>query len=148
MIFDTSKKNQAQKFKERANFLYKKGAKIEIVEKSRTRSISQNNYLHLILGWFALEYGETLEYTKQIIFKQWVNPEIFKTEFVNHKTGEFREEWKSTKHLTKDEMTTAIDRFRAYSVKNMNLYLPEPNDLALLEEIENQLEEYSNKIYL
>ena len=148
MIFDTSKKDSRRKAIDRMKFLLDKNAKIELIEKSRTRSISQNNYLHLILGWFALEYGETLEYTKQVIFKQWVNPEIFKTEFVNYKTGEFREEWKSTKHLTKDEMTTAIDRFRAYSVKNMNLYLPEPNDLALLEEIENQLEEYSNKIYL
>lgn len=148
MIFDTSKKPQAQKFKERANFLYKKGAKIEIVEKSKTRSISQNNYLHLILGWFALEYGETLEYTKQIIFKRWVNEEIFKTEYVNQKSGEFREEWKSTKHLTKSELTTAIERLRNYSVKNMNLYLPEPHDLALLEEIENELEKHSNKIYL
>ena len=148
MIYDTSIQSKAIEAVNRISFLIDKEAKIEIKEKSRTRSISQNNYLHLILGWFALEYGETLEYTKQIIFKQWVNPEIFKTEFVNQKTGEFREEWKSTKHLTKDEMTTAIDRFRAYSVKNMNLYLPEPNDLALLEEIENQLEEYSNKIYL
>lgn len=148
MIFDTSKKDSRRKAIDRMKFLLDKNAKIELVEKSRIRSISQNNYLHLMLGWFALEYGETLEYTKQIIFKQWVNPDIFKTEFINHKTGEFREEWKSTKHLKKDEMTTAIDRFRAYSVKNLNLYLPEPSDLTLLEEIENELEKHSNKIYL
>jgi hypothetical protein len=148
MIFDTSKKPQAQKFKERANFLYKKGAKIEIVEKSSKRTYSQNNYLHLILGWFALEYGETLDYIKQEFFKKIVNENLFKYEFINYKTGEVREGWKSTAQLTKAELTEAIERFRNYSAKNMNLYLPEPNDLALLEEIENQLEEYSNKIYL
>ena len=148
MIFDTSKKDSRRKAIDRMKFLLDKNAKIELTKKSKTRSISQNNYLHLILGWFALEYGETLEYTKQIIFKQWVNSDIFKTEFVNHKSGEFREEWKSTKHITKNEMATSIERFRNYSVKNLNLYLPEPEDLPLLEEIKNQLEEYSNKIYL
>lgn len=148
MIFDTSKKEQGQKFKDRANFLYKKGAKIEILEKSKKRTYSQNNYLHLILGWFALEYGETLEYVKQIIFKQWVNAEIFRYEFINEKSGEVREAWKSTAKLSRNELTAAIERFRNYSAKNLNLYLPEPGDLTLLEEIENEVEKHSNKIYL
>ncbi len=148
MIFDTSKKSQAQKFKERANFLYKKGAKIEIVEKSKTRSISQNNYLHLILGWFALEYGETVDYIKQEFFKKIVNENLFKYEFINYQTGEVREAWKSTAKLTKSELTEAIESFRNYSAKHMNLYLPEPKDIAHLDEISNEIEKHANKIYL
>ena len=148
MIFDTSKKELRQKAIDRVKFLLDKKAKIEIVEKSKNRTYSQNNYLHLILGWFALEYGETLEFTKQTIFKDWVNENLFKYEYVNEKTGEVRDAWKSTSALTKTEMTEAIERFRNYSVKNMNLYLPEPKDLAQLEEIANELEKHSNKIYL
>lgn len=148
MIFDTSNEEQGQNFKERANFLYKKGAKIEILEKSSKRTYSQNNYLHLILGWFALEYGETIDYIKQEFFKNIVNENLFKYEFINYKTGEVREGWKSTAQLTKAELTEAIERFRNYSSKNMNLYLPEPKDIAHLDEISNKLEKHANKIYL
>ena len=148
MIFDTSNEQQGQKFKERANFLYEKGAKIEILEKSSKRTYSQNNYLHLIIGWFALEYGETIDYIKQEFFKKIVNENLFKYEFINYKTGEVREGWKSTAKLTKTELTEAIERFRNYSEKNMNLYLPEPKDIAHLDKISNEMEKHTNKIYL
>ena len=148
MIFDTSNPIQAKKFKERVNYLFQKRAKVEVVEKKKNRTYNQNNYLHLILGWFALEYGETLEYTKQIIFKDWVNEHIFKVEFVNKKTGEVRDRWRSTSELNTKEMSEATERFRNYSVQKLGLYLPEPKDIAHLEEIENQLKEYQNQIYL
>lgn len=148
MIYDTSKQELRKKAIDRVKFLLDKKAKIEITEKSRNRTYSQNNYLHLILGWFALEYGETLDYVKQEIFKKEVNWNLFKTEFINYQTGEVRDDWKSTAKLTKAELSEAIERFRNYSAKNMNLYLPEPKDLTHLDEIANELEKHSNKIYL
>ncbi|WP_018676251.1 recombination protein NinB [Riemerella columbina] len=148
MIFDTSIEEYRQQAINRVKFLLDKKARIEIVEKSRKRSISQNNYLHLILGWYALEYGETLEYIKQEVFKKEVNRDLFQTEYVNKKTGEFREAWKSTANLTKTEMTTAIERFRNYAVQGLGLYLPEPSDLTHLDEIKNELEKHANQIYL
>lgn len=146
MIFDTSIPTIRKKAISRIKHLLDKNAKIEVVEKKNNRTYSQNNYLHLILGYFAIEYGETREYVKQIIFKQWVNEHIFKTEFINYKTGEVREAWKSSADLNTKEMSEATERFRNYSVKNLGLYLPEPKDLAHLEEIENYIEE--NKTYL
>lgn len=148
MIFDLSKEEPRQQVIDRMKYLLGKNAKIEINEKRKNRTYSQNNYLHLILGHFALEYGETLEYVKQVIFKQWVNEDIFKYERVNEKTGEIREAYRSTAQLNTKEMSEAIERFRNYAVKNLDLYLPEPKDLTHLEEIENQLEQYSSKIYL
>lgn len=148
MIFDLSKEEPRQQAIDRMKYLLGKNAKIEINEKRKNRTYSQNNYLHLILGRFALEYGETLEYVKQVIFKQWVNEDIFKYERVNEKTGEYREAYRSTAQLNTKEMSEAIERFRNYAAMNLDLYLPEPKDLAHLEEIENQLEQYSNKIYL
>lgn len=148
MIFDLSKEEPRQQAIDRMKYLLGKNAKIEINEKRKNRTYSQNNYLHLILGRFALEYGETLEYVKQVIFKQWVNEDIFKYERVNEKTGEYREAYKSTAQLNTKEMSEAIERFRNYAAKNLDLYLPEPKDLTHLEEIENQLEQYSSKIYL
>lgn len=148
MIFDTTNRDQARKFKARVNFLYQKGAKIEILEKKKNRSYSQNNYLHLILGWYALEYGDTLEEIKQEHFKKIANPDIFKAEFVNQKTGEVRDRWRSTAELNTQEFSLATERFRNYAMKTLNLYLPEPKDLVHLDEIANQLEEHHNKIYL
>lgn len=147
MIFNTSIEQKRIQAVNRLSFLINKEAKVEIIEKSPNRTIPQNNYLHLLFGWFALETGYEREYVKQIIFKQLVNSDVFKYTFIT-KDGEEIEYWKSTKNIPKDVMTVCIEKFRNYSAIKINLYLPEPNDLALLEQIENQLEEYKNKIYL
>jgi hypothetical protein len=148
MIFDTSNPDMRKKAINRIKHLLDKNAKIEVLEKKKNRTYSQNNYLHLILSWFALEYGETLQYVKQIIFKQKVNEHIFKTEFINYQTGEVRDRIKSTSELNTQEFSEATERFRNFSVKHLGLYLPEPKDLVHLEEIKNQIEQHENKIYL
>lgn len=148
MIFDTSTQQGRKKAIDRVKYLLDKCAKFEVLEKKKKRTYNQNNYLHLILSWFSLELGYELEYTKQVIFKQFVNPEIFKHVFVSEKTGEEIEYFRSTSDLKTDEMSAAIERFRTYSEIKANIYLPTPKDTIYLEEIENQLEIYHNKIYL
>ncbi|AZA82205.1 hypothetical protein C1637_09755 [Chryseobacterium lactis] len=148
MIFDTSIPEMKKKAINRIKHLLDKKAKIEVLEKKKNRTYSQNNYLHLILGWYALEYGDMLEEIKQEHFKKIVNPDIFKTEFINYQTGEVRDRWKSSAELNTEEMSLATERFRDYSIRTLNLYLPEPKDLVHLDEIKNQLEQYHNKIYL
>jgi hypothetical protein len=118
----------------------------ELKEKRPKRSLNQNNYLHLILSWYAFEYGETLEYIKQEVFKKYVNKSIFEYDYVNRITGETRVEYRSTANLDTAELSVAIDRFRDFSVKQAGIYLPEPKDLVLLREIEIQIE--NNKQYL
>lgn len=146
MIFNAKLPLDQQRAVEKLKYFLKKGCRFELTEKRENRTLRQNNYLHLILSWFALEYGETLEYTKQVIFKQHINPDLFVTEYVNRKTGEMRSELKSTADLDTKQMTDAIDRFRNFASKEMGIYLPEPNDLALLNEIEREIE--NHKQYL
>lgn len=138
MIYNTQieidKKKAIAKFK----MLIENNKTFELKEKHPKRSISQNNYLHLILSWFALEYGESLQYTKQVIFKKDVNQDIFQYEFINRITGEIRIDYRSTSDLDTKEMTIAIDRFRDYAAKG-GIYLPEPKDLSILEYIEIQV---------
>jgi len=114
------------------------GHNIEVKRKT-SRSLSQNKYLHVILGGFAMEYGETIEYTKQIIFKRLVNPQIFQTKHINKKREETRIEWRSTADLTTEETTQSIERFRTYSSKEFGIYLPEPHEKEIIEEIEYQI---------
>lgn len=139
MLYDTSNELDKNRAIEMFKHLVNKGVIIELKQKRKLRSVNQNRYLHLILSWFALEMGETLEYTKREVFKKEVNKEIFIYEFVNRKTGEIREELKSTSALNTKEMTTAIDRFRNFSSVNFGIYLPEPKDLVNLREMERQI---------
>lgn len=129
---------------EKIKYLVKHNKVFEIKEKRKRRSISQNNYLHLILSWFALETGYTMEEVKQEIFKKVVNPGTFYE-------GEFGrlvkiERWRSTANLNTAEMTLCIDRFRHYSAKEAGIYLPEPEDMVKIREMEKEIE--NNKKFI
>jgi hypothetical protein len=139
MIYNAKNSFDCIKAEERLKYLISNEKKFELTEKKPLRTLSQNNYLHLILSYFALEYGETAEYTKQKIFKKIVNPQIFITEYVNRKSGEIREELRSTGDLDTKELTDAINRFMDYSSKIAGIYLPRPEDVLYLEEIEKQI---------
>lgn len=145
MIYQTHLPNQKQDAIDRFKYLIGKGKRIELTEKKKKRSISQNSYMHLIFSWFGLEFGYTLEEVKQEIFKREVNPEIF---YDGDKDGIVTiQKWRSTASLDTGEMTLAIDRFRDFSAKH-GCYLPEPKDLNWLETIENEISKHPSKQYL
>ncbi|QYS85443.1 hypothetical protein JJC03_09350 [Flavobacterium oreochromis] len=146
MIYNSEKKIDTQRALVKIRQLISQRKTFELTEKRPKRTLSQNNYLHLILSWYALEYGETLAYIKQEVFKKQINQDLFHTEFINRKTGEIRDSWRSSADLSTAELTQAIERFRNYSAKEAGIYLPEPSDLAYIKEIEIQIE--NNKLYL
>mgnify|MGYP003638903080 FL=1 len=146
MILDATKQFDIERARTRLEKLIENKCKFELTEKKPVRSVSQNAYLHLIIGWFAIEYGETIDYVKRMMFKKLVNPEIFIFERENTKTGEKRKELRSTATLDSREMTNAIDRFRDYSSKEFGVYLPEAGEIDFLNEIKTQIE--NNKNYL
>jgi hypothetical protein len=146
MKYDLAGPIDVQKFKVRTENVLNKKYFVELKRILPARSNQQNRYLHLLLSYFASEYGEMDSYVKQVMFKQIVNPEIFKTEFINFKTGEVRQDWKSTAELTTGELTTAIDRFRDYASNEAGIYLPEPNEDEFLRFCEVEIER--NKQYI
>lgn len=142
--YDAKKPFDVEKARTKLEHLIESGKVFDLIEKKPKRSIPQNSYMHLIFSWFALETGYTEAEVKQDIFKKEVNPDIF----YEGETGTLvkLERWRSTASLTTSEMTLAIDRFRNYSSQQAGIYLPEPTDLASLQEIENQIE--NHKQYL
>lgn len=146
MLYNGEKEIDCHRAMERIKHLIKNKKVFELKEKKPKRTLSQNSYLHLILSWFALEYGDTLEYIKQDLFKKQVNKELFEYERVNKKTGEVRIDYRSTASLDTKELSLAIDRFRDYAAKVAGIYLPEPKDLNILQEIEIQIT--NNQQYL
>lgn len=142
MIYDLGQPIDKERAERRFEQLKDKGAVIDLTEKRLNRSLSQNSYLHLLLGWFAMEYGETLEYVKQNYFKRLVNSELF----VESKEDKFlgsAEVLRSSSDLDTKEMTTAIDRFRDWSAREGGIYLPMANEHHFLQSIEIEMSKHS-----
>ena len=136
MIYKTSNQYEAESCLARVQYLIGKGANIEVVDK-RPRSLSSNNYLHAILGVLAMDIGLSLEEVKQSYFKELVNPDIFIEDKVLPLIGK-RKHIRSTKDLTVEEMSRAIDRFKAWA-RGEGYIIPEPGDDQRLLDIEIEM---------
>lgn len=138
MILNLNNDFDRERFRTRSEFLLEKRAMVDLTEKTG-RSLPQNNYLHLILNVFAIDYGESVEYVKQNIFKRHVNPDLFVRTKHDKVLGEV-EILRSSADLTKEEMITAIDRFKVFSSKTCGIFIPdafsEQERLELLRQID------------
>lgn len=138
MIYDLDNILDRERFKRRAAALVDEGGRVELTARKGKRTLSQNAYLHLILGWFAIETGNRIDFVKEKYFKKLVNSEIFARYMEDKYLGEV-EVLRSSKELTTAEMTTAIDRFRNWSAEEAGIYLPSPNEKAFLDAIDIEI---------
>lgn len=104
---------------------------IEVKKINPNRTLRQNSYLHLLIGYFGQHFGYTMEEAKQIY------KEINTTTYRYEKKG--RIFWKSSAELDTAEMTKTIDLFREKS-KEAGCPLPAATDQAWLRQIENEIE--------
>ena len=131
MIYNLKNTIDIERAKRRFAQLLKEEAKIELLKRQK-RSVSQNSYLHLLIGYFAMETGYTLIEAKQI-YKN-VSPEIF--EYENKGVNFIR----SSADLSTSEMSKSIDKFRDNASSIAGIYLPEANENHFLDEIERELQ--------
>ena len=152
MLYDTSKSIDKQRAIQRFEHLINSSKVLELKEKKINvlsddeRTPDQNRYFHLLVKWYALEYGDRERMVKQDLIKTIICPDIFKTTYENHKTGEVKDDLRSTADLTVEEMSNVITRFRNYASEVAGIYLPEAKDVAYLREIAIEIEK--NKQYL
>lgn len=146
MIFNANKPFDVEKSTKKFNDLIKEKKRFELTEKKGNKTPKQNRYLHLIIGWFAIESGYTMEYVKRDFFKIECNLEIFKI-VEDGVFGEL-EGLKSWADLDTREANLAITRFRNWSSDTAGIYLPEANDIALLNAIEEEMSKQSNKEFI
>lgn len=132
MLYDLSNPLHSEQFKLRVNKLYQSKAVVELTEKKPKRSIPQNKYLHLILGYFGVETGNDLNWVKREYFKKLCNKDIFVREREDSITKAKVKYLRSTADLTTDEMTTAIERFRNWSSQEAGVYIPSSDEHELL----------------
>ena len=136
MVYDLSSDFQRKAFQARVDNLMEKGAVVELTEKA-FRSPNQNRYLHLLIGVVAIETGNTLEDAKKWYFKETCNPDLFHVQH-RDKMGNCIDHIRSTAELTKEEMSTAIERFKRWGAEN-GIYMPNPDDASLLKAIEIEM---------
>lgn len=142
-LYNLANPYDRQKFKEQCNLLVQKREYVELKRKTTKRSLAQNSYLHVLLGYFASEFGYTLDEVKYDIFKKLCNKDIFQRQRKN-KRGFVVKYIRSTTELDKAEMTLAIDRFRNYSASQCGLYLPEPHESEALFYAQQQMDKYKD----
>lgn len=139
MWYDGGNELQAIQARMRLEKLIKDGKVFELTEKKPKRSLPQNAYLHVLLGYFASQTGNTLEWVKKEYYKKLVNP----TTFIRTKEDRFMgvvKYLRSSADLDTAEMTTTIDRFRNWSASEVGIYLPSPDEERLLQLAQIEIE--------
>lgn len=137
MLYDLKNPLDRERFKRRCNALFKKQGIVDLSEKVK-RSSQSNRYLHLLLGYLAMETGNSLDYAKEIFYKRTANREIFVREKEDDLIGK-TEYLRSSADLTQEEFSTSIDRLRDWSSQVAGIYLPSPNEEEFLASIEYEI---------
>lgn len=114
----------------------KRKAVVEYARREQ-RTGNQNRYLHLVIGVVAMETGNDLQYTKEQYFKRLANPALFVRRKQDAIAGEV-EYLVSSRDLTTEQMSEAIDRFKRWAAEN-GIYIPDQEDAARLQDIEIQM---------
>lgn len=137
MLYNLSDELSIKRFKAKVKHLLQKGGFVDLTDKS-IRSLSQNNYLHCILGVLALETGYSLEVVKREIYKKKVNPDLYIRSINNSPFGDI-EELRSSRDLTKEEMSLSIDRYKKFCAEH-GVYIPEPGEEEMLRQIAYEMD--------
>lgn len=138
MLYDLSNILDRERYKRRTAELYEKKAIVEVKEKT-SRSTSQNRYLHLLLGYLAIETGNTLEYVKEQFYKKAANPGLYLMTKEDKLLGEVAAWTRSSADLTKEEMTVSITRLRDWASQVAGIYLPSADEQGFLQMIELEM---------
>ena len=138
MLYNLSNPHELEKFTTKAQWLAAKGGVVELTEKKQ-RTLRQNSYLHVILSFFACEYGCSADEAKLDLFKRQCNSELFIVNKTNKKGDEIKT-LRSSTELTTAEMTTAIERFRNWSSAVAGIYLPDANEHQFLLYCQQEIE--------
>jgi hypothetical protein len=110
--------------------LFPDGTKVTVTIENykRKRSLSQNNYLHVILQYIADYTGEDLPSIKALMKENFGLREAVLdrngNEMPDH-NGEVLERLKSTNSYTTSEMTAFIDRIRVWAANYLDIHTPD-----------------------
>lgn len=121
--------------------LTRQGKRVDIKAVKPRRSLPQNAFLHLLLGYFGANLGYSLEEAKWLYKRLPGNKELY--EYEKDVGGKPMTFIRSSADLTKDEMTKSIETLRDWSGR-MGYPLPSADDKEALERLENYIEQHEH----
>lgn len=142
MIYNLSDSLEREQFTTRAKFLLERGTVVELTEKKQ-RTLNQNSYLHAALGYFALQIGLPLQEVKEVYFKATCNPDLFTRTRQDKILGGERDYLRSTKDLTKEELSAAIDRFLKFASEKAGIYIPPSDEYIAVQRMQYEVQRNS-----
>lgn len=142
MLYNLSSPLDAQNARARLELLIRRGAFAELTEKKPKRTTSQNSYLHLCLGYFASQTGNTLEWVKKYYYKCHCNRELFVREKMDAVLGRMVKYMRSSADLTTEEMSVSIDRFRNWALVEGGVAIPDATSEAEIMAMQIEVERY------
>lgn len=140
MVYDLNTDIDRIRYEKRVKSLLDRRTVVELSERKPRRTTPQNAYLHLLLGEFAMQTGNTLEWTKAEYFKRHCNAELFVIRKRDELTHREVEVLRSSRDLDTGEMTTAIDRFKHWAAAECGIDLPDAEDREWLGYIEREMQ--------
>lgn len=140
MIYDLNTDIDRIRYEKRVKSLLGRRTVVELSERKPKRTTPQNAYLHLLLGEFAMQTGNTLDWVKSEYFKRHCNAELFVVRKRDELTRREVEVLRSSRDLDTGEMTTAIDRFKHWAAAECGIDLPDAEDREWLGYIEREMQ--------
>ena len=137
MIYRLSNEIEARNAQSRLDYLTRKGKKIEIKQRNAVRTLNQNRYFYLLCDYYGATVGLTTLESKQ--FVKMLSEDIF-----FYEKGDYTY-IRSTRDLTKSEMSRVIDRFVKYAEAN-GIQMPRTGEQEFIDHAMNQVEQ--NSAYL
>lgn len=121
MIYDTSQELEVNKLLSRLDALLSKKCIIELKEKKKSRTVSQNSYLHVCIALFAIETGDNLDDAKQLLKRA--------CHFMHTFDGD-KIKTKLTRDLNTKQMTDFIEWIRTFA-SMQGCYIPTADEYKL-----------------
>lgn len=139
MLFNLKNEWERQSYKDYCNKLYEDKEVVEVKKKCKNRTLKQNSYQHVLISYFASQYGCSESEAKVDFFKRECNRDIFARTKIN-KAGQEVPYLRSSAELDTAEMSLAITRFRNWSSAQANIYLPSASDGEFLIYAQQEIE--------
>lgn len=141
MLFNLQNEYDVPKFKAYVNRLFQEKAVVEVKKKNGNRTMAQNAYLHLLIGYFATQYGCGADEAKVDFYKRKCNADLYQRTVVNRLGVEITV-LRSSTELTSSEMSLSIERFRNWSSSEAGIYLPSAEEHQMLIHAQQEIERY------
>lgn len=140
MVYDLNTDIDRIRYEKRVKSLLDRRTVVELSERKPRRTTPQNAYLHLLIGEFAMQTGNTTEWVKSEYFKRHCNRELFVRKKHDELTKREVEVLRSSRDLDTGEMTTAINRFKEWACAECGIDLPDAEDREWLGYIEREMQ--------